>query len=203
MGKNISLNKSVIDGLIEDIISWDDFIICSDGDSLSLATEFHGRLNALNIQSFIIAPNESYEEYFSNGGSLLAISNSGEDDFILNIVKYAKSKDMEVYSLCIDLNCSLAVLSDEILIAEGFDFNANAKEILDYIAMGSMVILHEYTNQKKFEESQPCAPPTTGVVGGARFEDARPNTPSKSKLPKLGLVVVVILIIWIIVTFIL
>ena len=36
--------------------------------------------------------------------------------------------------MCSDLSCSLAVLSDEILIVGGQDFNANAKEILDYIA---------------------------------------------------------------------
>ncbi|WP_298499576.1 biotin/lipoyl-containing protein [uncultured Methanobrevibacter sp.] len=102
------------EGLIADIASWEDFFIVCDEESMDLALKFSADLDLLGVSSRLVDYGGSYESIFSDGGSVLAISKSGRDDFVIGAVKSARANGVTVYGLCGNFRSGLALLSDEV-----------------------------------------------------------------------------------------
>lgn len=124
---------SIWQEFVEDINSWDNFFIIHDDESADGACEFSKALGEFNIGHFLIGSEDSQlfrsNSYF--GDCILAISSSGEDEFILDLVKEAKPMGFKVYAICRDV-CSLAPLADELFDVEG-DFTESLTLTLDTI----------------------------------------------------------------------
>lgn len=122
----------VLEELIEDIYSWDAFYIISDGESLSVVEEFSKTLDALDVDYSVINDVGSFSGDLNTDNSLLAISNLGEEELIVESVKFAKFQGVKVYVMCGDDKGSLASLADE-LIGVGENFNESLKETIAVI----------------------------------------------------------------------
>ena len=123
----------IIDEFIEDISSWDSFFIVYDEQSDSLAGKFSETLDSLEIDNILIGIEDSnmLKDNLNFGDIILAMSSSGEDESILNMVKFSKSMNVKVYAIC-DKFSNLAMLADEILETDG-DFKDSVMEIIDTI----------------------------------------------------------------------
>ena len=125
-------DDDIIEELVADINSWSNFYIVSDGESIDLVRDFQNRLDRQNISSFLVYDGAEYK--FEQDDCLLAVSSSGEDKFVLEVIKALKSRDVKVYGLCIDLKSGLAQLSDECIFADNDRFRDDCREFLNLIA---------------------------------------------------------------------
>ena len=137
------LDNEVLEDLVENITSWSNFYIIFDEESIGLVKDFQNKLDELDISSFLIEEGAEYD--FEEGDCLLAISSSGEDDFILDAVRTAKANDVKVYGVCTDLKSDLAQLCDECIFSSEDTFKENTPEFLN-------AIVENAENQLKKEE---------------------------------------------------
>lgn len=121
------------DGIIEefagDIMMWTNFYIVADDESINMAKDFQNKLDQLKISSVLLHDDSQYD--FDDWDCLLAISKAGSDEFILDVVKLAKSMNVKVYGICVDFKSDLARSCDECIFTQDDDFSAEAMEFLD------------------------------------------------------------------------
>jgi biotin carboxyl carrier protein len=116
------VDVEVIDDLVEDINSWGTFYIVGE-ESLEHDTEKFLEDLQLNDVDYVRLFDGSQEEFKGNvceDDVLLAICEAGEDEFILDMARIAKSGNVRVYAICGDSKSSLALLADEILVNEEY-----------------------------------------------------------------------------------
>lgn len=106
--------EELIDDLVNDIVSWSEFYIVSDEDSRDLAENFQMMLSNHDISYNVV--NDASEYDFEEGDCLLAISRTGEDQFIVNVVEQALSKGIKVYGLSNKKDSVLAFLCNELIV---------------------------------------------------------------------------------------
>jgi hypothetical protein len=128
-------NAEIIDDFVEDISSWSSFYILADDESKFLANEFHEMLKGLGISFvFIESVENEFDGNADSGDVLLAISQEGRQGNIISLVKDALAKDVNVYSICSDLQSPLALISCEIIpMGKSDEFKESVLEIFDYI----------------------------------------------------------------------
>lgn len=124
-------DEGIVEELVDDINSWSNFYIVSNEESVDSVRNLQKRLDELNISSFLV--NELSEYGFEQDDCLLAVSGSGEDKDVLEVVNAAKSGDVKVYGFCIDLKSALAQLCDECIFAEEANFYEDFQEFLNAI----------------------------------------------------------------------
>ena len=108
-------DEVLIDELVDDIVSRNDFYIVSDDESGDLAGAVSKMLSNHGISYNLI--DFEGEHDFEDGDCLLAISRSGEGQF-LKVVEEAISKKVKVYGLTNKKNSTLAFLCSELIAVD-------------------------------------------------------------------------------------
>ncbi len=114
------IDVEVIEDLVEDMTSWGDFYIAFEDDLKDRTLRFLQDLEWHDIDFVKLEQNNiaEFENSICDEDVLLAISRGGDDEFVLEMAKLAKSRHAKVYGICEDDENDLALLADESLTHE-------------------------------------------------------------------------------------
>lgn len=119
MGKSLDKDDeylTFLDEFFKDISSWTTLHMIYDNSLDAAAIEIMEILESKHVRPFVYygGDKDKFRDFINNGDCLLAVGDG--EEFIINSVEIAKSKEVKVYGICSDVKSPLISLSDEVLV---------------------------------------------------------------------------------------